>query len=224
MTLSIIVPVLNEAPALPGLLERLVPLQRRGCNILIVDGGSEDGSPVVAELAGFTVLRTPRGRAQQMNAGAGRASGQILLFLHADTQLPHNASALVHAALAGPDHCWGRFDVRIDGRHLMLRVVERMMNLRSRWTGIATGDQAMFVTRTAFDSIGGFANLPLMEDIELSRRLRRLSRPACIKHCVTTSGRRWERGGVWHTIVLMWRLRWAYWRGMPPEQLAKDYQ
>ena len=224
MTLSIIVPVLNEAQQLPVLLERLLSLRQHGCEILIVDGGSNDGSASVAEAAGFTVLRSPRGRARQMNAGAARASGEVLLFLHADTQLPEGAMTLVPQALASHANCWGRFDVRISGSHPMLRVVGRMMSLRSRLSGIATGDQALFVTRAAFDAVGGFADQPLMEDIEFSRRLRRITRPACIDRCATTSGRRWESRGVWRTIWLMWRLRWAYWRGVPASQLAQAYQ
>lgn len=224
MKLSVVVPVLNESPALPLLLERLRPLVRLGCEIVIVDGGSEDGSADLAENAGFIVVRSERGRARQMNAGAAHATGETLLFLHADTQLPEGASALVAQALARGAHCWGRFDVRITGRHVMLRVVGHMMNLRSRWTGIATGDQAMFVSRAAFDAVGGFADQPLMEDIELSNRLRKISWPACIKHCVSTSGRRWETRGVWSTILLMWRLRWHYWRGVSASQLAQAYQ
>lgn len=224
MQLSIVVPILNEALVLPALLEQLLVLRRHGCQVLIVDGGSEDGCANLAELAGFTVLRSPRGRAQQMNAGAAHATGAALLFLHADTRLPDGAVALISQALADDRHRWGRFDVQIDGHHFMLRVVGAMMNLRSRWTGIATGDQAMFVSRTVFEALGGFADQALMEDIALSARLRKISRPACIRHCVSTSGRRWERGGVWRTILLMWRLRWAYWRGVPAHQLAKAYR
>lgn len=224
MKLSVIIPVLNEAQALPVLLERLRPLLRQGCEILIVDGGSEDGSADLAERAGFSVVRAARGRARQMNAGAARAGGDMLLFLHADTHLPDGAVALVTQALASGAHRWGRFDVRITGRHFMLRVIGHMMNLRSRWSGIATGDQAMFVTRAAFHAVGGFADQPLMEDIELSKRLRNITRPACIDRCVSTSGRRWETRGVWRTILLMWRLRWAYWRGVSPHQLAQAYR
>ena len=224
MKISVVIPVLNEAQALPFLLQRLRPLARHSCEVVIVDGGSEDGSAAIAENAGFTVLSSARGRARQMNAGAARATGAALLFLHADTQLPDDAIALVTQALASDAHHWGRFNVRITGRHFMLRVVGHMMNLRSRWTGIATGDQAMFVTRAAFDAVGGFADQPLMEDIELSKRLRKISRPACIKRCVSTSGRRWEAHGVWHTILLMWRLRWDYWRGVPASQLAQAYR
>jgi hypothetical protein len=154
-----------------------------------------------------------------MNAGAARATGAMLLFLHADTQLQHGAAALVAQALPGKQY-WGRFGVCIAGRPVMLRVVERMMNLRSRLTGIATGDQAMFVSRAAFNLVGGFLDQPLMEDVELSRR----SRPVCITCCVSTSGRRWETHVVWRTILLMWRLRWQYWRGVPVSQLAQAYR
>lgn len=224
MKLSIIVPVLNEAKELPVLLERLLSLTRHGCEVIIVDGGSQDGSADIAECAGFTVVRAPRGRARQMNAGAARATGKVLLFLHADTQLPDGTAVLIAQALSGDESQWGRFDVCIAGRPVMLRVVGRMMNLRSRLSGIATGDQAMFVTRVAFDAVGGIPDQPLMEDIELSKRLRKMSRPACIARCVTTSGRRWETHGVWRTILLMWRLRWAYWRGIPASQLAQAYR
>lgn len=224
MKLSIIVPVLNEAHVLPVLLERLLPMARNGCEVIIADGGSDDGSADIAECAGFTVVRAPRGRARQMNAGAAHATGTVLLFLHADTQLPEGAGVLIAQALSGGTSYWGRFDVRIAGRPVMLRVVGRLMNLRSRLSDIATGDQAMFVSRTAFDAVGGFPDQPLMEDVELSKRLRRVSRPACIARCVTTSGRRWETRGVWRTILLMWRLRWDYWRGVPVEQLAEAYR
>jgi rSAM/selenodomain-associated transferase 2 len=224
MTLSIIVPVLDEAQEMPALLERLLPLVRHGCEVIIADGGSTDGSAGVAQSAGFTVIHAPRGRARQMNAGAACATGSALLFLHADTQLPDGAGMLIDQALSGGRHAWGRFDVCIAGRPVMLRVIGRMMNLRSRLTGIATGDQAMFASRAAFDAVGGFPDQPLMEDIELSKRLCRLSPPACIANCVTTSGRRWETRGVWRTILLMWRLRWQYWRGVPASRLAQDYR
>jgi rSAM/selenodomain-associated transferase 2 len=158
-----------------------------------------------------------------MNAGAAAASADVLLFLHADTRLPEGADGLISRALAG-GAAWGRFDVVIDGRPWMLKVVAAMMNTRSRWTGIATGDQAIFVRRSAFDAVGGYPQQPLMEDIELSRRLRRTGRPACLRQRVVTSGRRWEARGVWRTIFLMWRLRWRYWRGESPARLAQDYR
>jgi rSAM/selenodomain-associated transferase 2 len=224
MKLSIIVPLLNEAQELPGLLERLAPLLRNGGEVIVVDGGSDDGSADIAEHTGFTVLRSVRGRARQMNAGAALATGGVLLFLHADTQLPDSAETTIAQELADSTRVWGRFDIRINGRSAMLRVVSRLMNLRSRLTGIATGDQAMFVTRSAFNAVGGFPDQPLMEDIEISKRLLVLSRPVCLARCVTTSGRRWETRGVWRTILLMWRLRWDYWRGVPVQQLAEAYK
>ncbi len=224
MRFSIIVPMFNEAPGLPGLLARLSVLARQGCEVLIVDGGSDDGSVELVERAGFRVLASPKGRARQMNLGAARATGDVLLFLHADTLLPEGALTTVRQTMLKTAALWGRFDVLIDGAHPMLRVIARLMNLRSRWTGIATGDQAIFVTRKAFEAVGGYPDQPLMEDIELSRRLRALARPAYIPTPVLTSGRRWESRGVWRTILLMWRLRWAYWRGTPAEQLAQRYR
>jgi rSAM/selenodomain-associated transferase 2 len=224
MKVSVIVPMLNEAPALPGLLERLSALVRGGTQVILADGESDDGSADIAERARFTVVRAPRGRARQMNAGAAQATGDVLLFLHADTQLPDAAEATIAHGLAGGNRVWGRFDVRINGRSPMLRIVGSLMNVRSRLTGIATGDQAMFVTRAAFDAVGGFPDQPLMEDVELSKRLLKRSRPACIARRAITSGRRWDTRGVWRTILLMWRLRWDYWRGVPPQRLADAYR
>lgn len=224
MQLSIIVPMLDEAMQLPELFAHVLPLQRAGCEVIFADGGSRDGSARLAEVAGFAVVQTERGRARQMNAGAALANGEGLLFLHTDTRLPQGALHHITQAIEANDHCWGRFDVRISGRPFMLRVVSSMMNWRSRLTGIATGDQAMFVRRDVFEQLRGFPEQPLMEDIEMSKRLKALSRPACIAACVLTSGRRWETRGVWRTIVLMWRLRWAYWRGADAAKLAGLYR
>jgi rSAM/selenodomain-associated transferase 2 len=221
-TFSIIVPVLNEAAGLAELAAHLAPFSQAGAQVLLVDGGSDDSTPELAQHAGFQVIRSERGRAQQMNAGAAHAQGNTLVFLHADTRLPKDALALISKGLM-ETHGWGRFDVHIAGRPAMLRVVAGMMNWRSRFTGIATGDQAMFMTREAFEAVGGFPVQPLMEDIEMSRRLRALSSPVCLRERVVTSGRRWETRGVWTTIVLMWRLRWAYWRGVAPAVLAQAY-
>ena len=221
-TFSIIVPVLNEAAGLAELAAHLAPLTRAGAQVLLVDGGSDDSTPELAQHAGFQVIRSERGRAQQMNTGAAHAQGDTLVFLHADTRLPADALALISKGLREA-HGWGRFDVHIAGRPAMLRVVASMMNWRSRLTGIATGDQAMFMTREAFEAVGGFPVQPLMEDIEMSRRLRALSSPVCLRERVVTSGRRWETRGVWTTMVLMWRLRWAYWRGVAPAVLAQAY-
>lgn len=220
--LAIVVPMLDEAATLPALLVHLAGWRARGCEVVLVDGGSRDDSVEMARAAGFRVLIAERGRARQMNAGAQACGRALLLFLHADTRLPEAADAVVCAALAV--QAWGRFDVHIDGRPRMLRVVAALMNLRSRLSGIATGDQAIFVRRDVFEAVGGFPDQPLMEDIELSCRLLRVSRPACLRARVRTSGRRWEQRGVWRTIALMWRLRWAYWRGVPAERLAEAYR
>ena len=220
--LAIVVPMLDEAATLPALLVHLAGWRARGCEVVLVDGGSRDDSVAMARAAGLRVVVAERGRARQMNAGAQACGGALLLFLHADTRLPEAADAMVCAALAV--QAWGRFDVHIDGRPRMLRVVAALMNLRSRLSGIATGDQAIFVRRDVFEAVGGFPDQPLMEDIELSCRLLRVSRPACLRARVRTSGRRWEQRGVWRTIALMWRLRWAYWRGVPAERLAEAYR
>ena len=159
-----------------------------------------------------------------MNAGARMASGEILLFLHVDTTLPENADRLIESAMGDGRRIWGRFDVDIQGHSRMLRVIAALMNWRSRITGIATGDQAIFVARSAFESVGGYPDQPLMEDIELCKRLRLLSPPACLRARAVTSGRRWESRGVWRTIILMWRLRWSYWRGVPVSVLAHMYE
>lgn len=222
--LSIIVPMLNEAAQLPELFAHLLPFQRTGCEIIFADGCSADGSAKLAEVAGFKVVKADRGRARQMNSGAEHANGDVLLFLHADTRLPKGALCHITQALVQGDHCWGRFDVCIHGKPFMLRIVGHMMNLRSRLTGIATGDQAMFVRRSVFEQLHGFPDQPLMEDVELCKRLKVLARPVCITHCVSTSGRRWEARGVWHTILLMWRLRFAYWWGTDASELARLYR
>jgi rSAM/selenodomain-associated transferase 2 len=224
--LVIVIPVLNEAAGIAAALMALAPLIARGARVVVADGGSTDDTLARARrFEGVEVIQAPRGRATQMNAGAQAAGANgVLLFLHADTTLPPDADSLIARSLAEGRQVWGRFDVRIAGRARMLAVVAASMNLRSRWSGIATGDQAMFMTRAAFDAVGGFPVQPLMEDIELSKRLKNLSSPACLRQRVTTSGRRWEARGVWPTIVLMWRLRWAYWRGASPQALARRYE
>lgn len=223
MRLSIILPTLDESAGIVDQLKALQPLRDRGHEVIVVDGGSADHTVELARPLADRVLAAPRGRALQMNAGAAEARGDALLFLHADTALPAQADELVSEALHGKERAWGRFDVRIEGRHPMLRVVAFMMNLRSRWTGIATGDQALFVTRVAFVQAGGYPAIALMEDVALSAKLKRISRPACLHACVTTSGRRWEKHGVTRTILQMWRLRLAYFLGAEPARLARDY-
>lgn len=221
--LCVVMPVLNEAQAIEATLQALAPLRQCGARVVVVDGGSEDDTMTKARPHADAVISAPRGRAAQMNAGAALGWGEVLLFLHADTTLPDGADERLLQALT-QGHLWGRFDVRIAGRHRMLAVVATMMNLRSRWTGIATGDQAMFMRREVFAQLGGFAPMPLMEDIDMSRRLRGLGAPACLRERVITSGRRWEQRGVWRTMALMWRLRWRYWRGESAHALAQDYR
>jgi rSAM/selenodomain-associated transferase 2 len=222
LRISIILPALNEAEGIAATLGALQPLRARGHQVVVVDGGSTDATIERARPFADLLLVSQKGRAAQMNAGAGVAGGDALLFLHADTRLPDRADELVAVALSRFE--WGRFDVRIDSSRPALRVVGFMMNLRSRLTGIATGDQAIWVETALFRELGAYAELPLMEDIELSRRLRAVSPPACLREPVLTSGRRWETRGVWRTIFLMWRLRWRYWRGTPAEQLAQAYR
>lgn len=221
-TLSVILPILNEAPGIEAVLQALAPLRAGGAEVIVVDGGSADRSVELALPYADRVLAAPRGRASQMNAGAAVAEGSVLLFLHADTRLPANADRLIAQAIDSGRH-WGRFDVRIAGASAWLPVVAALMNLRSRLTGIATGDQAMFVAHGRFEALGGFPDIPLMEDIALSRALRRIARPACLEAQATTSGRRWERNGVWRTIGLMWWLRLRYTLGADPHRLAREY-
>jgi rSAM/selenodomain-associated transferase 2 len=252
MRLAIIVPVLNEAAVIGPALARLAPLRARGAKVIVVDGGSHDGSVQAAngqvadakiadgqdarvqdasgraaEALADRIIVSARGRALQMNAGARDAAASdadVLLFLHADTELPHEADRLIFRALSNDRRVWGRFDVHISGRSPWLPLVAFMMNWRSRLTGICTGDQAIFVTRGAFVALEGFAPIALMEDIEFSRRARRLSAPLALRAPAKTSGRRWDTHGTWRTIMLMWRLRLAYFLGADPEELARRYR
>jgi len=222
--ISIVVPILNEAGEMHVLLAHLLSLQHKGCQIIVVDGGSDDDSIALVKAAGFSVISTSRGRACQMNAGAQAADKDFLLFLHADTRLPDSFDTLLCNALVDEGADWGRFDVSIEGEPLMLKTISWCINCRSRLTGIATGDQAIFVSRHAFESVGGFPEQPLMEDIELSKRLKKHSAPFCARHKVTTSGRRWIENGVWRTVWLMWQLRLAYWLGVPADKLIGRYR
>ncbi len=223
-SVTIVMPVLNEAVSLEGFLQSLQPLREEGVEVILADGASQDGTVEIATPLVDQVLSAPRGRARQMNVGAQVARGDILLFLHADTHLPQGAITTITTQLAQSKKAWGRFDVQIVGQPFMLKVIAAMMNLRSRLSGIATGDQAIFVRREDFVAIGGFPDQPLMEDIEISKRLKRRSSPLCIRERVKTSGRRWEKYGVWRTIFLMWRLRLLYWLGYSAEKIARAYK
>ena len=221
--LSIIIPALNEADGIVATLESLSELRRRGHEVIVVDGGSEDGTAGSASVLADRVLAASAGRAVQMNAGARAAAGDVFLFLHADSRLPAGADRLVLQRLAAGNAVWGRFDVRIAGEHPLLRMVESMMNLRSRLTHICTGDQSIFVCREAFEAVGGYPTQELMEDIAISARLRRLSAPVCLRDRCVTSARRWESRGVLRTIVLMWWLRLQYAFGAAPARLGRRY-
>ena len=229
---AVIVPVLNEAA---GIVARLRDLVDAGfAEVIVVDGGSDDGTvdrirtlndslPAGSRTGGRVILlHAPRGRAVQMNCGAGVATADVLLFLHADTRLPPAAAAMVQESVCRGGE-WGRFDVRLDGQPFPLRLIERVMNLRSALTGIATGDQAQFVRRDVFTMLNGFAPIPLMEDIELSRRLCRLARPVRIRVPVVSAARRWLQGGIVRTVLRMWGLRFLYWAGIPPARLVRFY-
>lgn len=224
MTVSIIVPILNESAQLNDLLEHLRAYERSGCEIIFVDGGSRDQSFEQVQARGFSVFRSNKGRALQMNTGAQLATKNILLFLHADTRLPENADRIIEHALEDKRAQWGRFNVEITGQAFMFKIVAWFMNHRSRLSSIVTGDQAIFIRRDLFEKLGGFPVQALMEDIEFSKRLKSISKAIALRENVLTSGRRWEQKGIWRTIFLMWSLRYAYWRGASAEDLSSKYR
>ena len=223
MKVSIVIPVLNEAEHIADTLISLASYRSQGHEVVVIDGGSNDDTVSISQQYADRVLRSDAGRAMQMNSGIDEASGDALLFLHADTRLPADAVAkLIHALEDG--YFWGRFNVRLSGKHFMFRIIERMMNLRSCITGVVTGDQAIFVSHESIEIVGAYPRLPLMEDIVFSKRLRELGRPACIRQQVVTSSRRWEDKGILRTILLMWRLRLLFFLGVPADRLARQYR
>ena len=222
--LSIVVPALEEAAFITETLAALQPLRAQGHEVIVVDGGSRDATLLIARLLSDRALAARRGRAVQMNAGARVATGDVLLFLHADSLLPSDAADAIERAVAA-GALWGRFDVIIRGRPWILKLVASMMNARSRLTGIATGDQGIFVERALFERIGGFKAIPIMEDIALCTTLKRAAgRPACLRSRIATSGRRWETHGPWRTILTMWRMRFAFALGADPARLVRQYR
>jgi rSAM/selenodomain-associated transferase 2 len=221
---SVVIPTLNEAGVIVDTLLSLQPMRAAGHEVVVSDGGSVDATVEQARPLADRVISVRPGRAGQMNAGAAASSGDVLLFLHADTLLPPGADRLVRDAVSRPGARWGRFDVRLSGRSVLFRVIEAGISWRSRLTGIASGDQAIFVRRVAFDDVGGFNEMPLMEDLDLSRRLKALAPPVCLRARVVTSSRRWEERGIVRTVLLMWRLRLAYYLGADPAALAARYR
>ena len=216
---AIVIPVLNEAGQLHALLDYLKPVQSQ---VVFVDGGSSDETRRQCEHTGFRVIESPSGRARQMNHGAAQVEADFIWFLHADCMPPGNAIESIQQA-AKEGYSWGRFNVRLTGTAFIYRVIEHMMNWRSCVTQVATGDQGIFISRELFTGIGGFPDLPLMEDIAVSKLLRQHSRGACIRSALSVSSRRWEERGAWRTIVQMWWLRWRYFFGADPAQLHRQY-
>lgn len=232
MTISVIIPTLNEERTIIATLAHTADLGFD--ELIVVDGGSLDQTPMLVEsyrlstqfsaLGPLRLVTAPPGRALQMNQGAKTSGGEILLFLHADTQLPGDAKSKIDTALADQRIVGGWFDVRFDRPSMWGTIISRMMNWRSRLSGLATGDQALFVRRPIFEQMGGFADMALMEDIEFSRRLKRTGATAALAATVTTSFRRWEQQGPLRTILLMWTLRFLYWIGISPSHLVKWYK
>lgn len=223
IALSVVIPSLDEAACIEATLQSLAPARLRGVEIVVVDGGSTDATRALAIPWADRIIETPRGRSTQLNAGAQIARGRVLLFLHADSQPPPHFDQAILSAVKDSSTAWGRFDIRIEGAHRGLKLVARLMNLRSRLTSIATGDQGIFVTRDLFRALQGFPAQPLMEDVEFSKRAKRRAAPICLRQSIRTSGRRWERHGVLRTILLMWRLRLAYFLGADPADLRRHY-
>jgi len=229
---SIIIPVLNEERNLPRMREHLYAIQQQGHEVIIIDGGSRDHTLMLAYEITNTVIVSKPGRALQMNSGAAVASGELLLFLHADTFLPENAMQILSESFpkdrslgdqSQKKNYWGRFNVRLSSDRLVFRLIETLMNWRSCVTSIATGDQAIFIDKNLFERVACFSEIALMEDIEMSRRLKKIAKPVCIKSQVITSSRRWEEHGVVKTVLLMWKLRLYYFFGVSPEKLQQLY-
>ena len=220
--ISIIIPVLNEEASLSRISSYLQSIQHQGHEVIVVDGGSVDNTLAIAYEVTDRVIISKAGRALQMNSGASTASGDVLLFLHADTFLPDDTVQII-SDLSQRKHYWGRFDVRLSSSKYVYRLIEGLMNLRSCITSIATGDQAIFVEKNLFDRVQGFPEIALMEDVEISRRLKRISKPVCMKQKVVTSSRRWETNGVVATVLLMWKLRLYYYFGVSPDKLNQLY-
>jgi rSAM/selenodomain-associated transferase 2 len=219
---TIVIPTLNEEAEIEACLTRLQGLRKEGFEVIVVDGGSIDKT---AQLLGGLCdqfISTRGGRAAQMNVGARKAMGEFIFFLHVDTQLPEKFPEVI-SSIKADRFCWGRFDVKLSGKHWPYRIIESMMNLRSRVTGIATGDQVMFVSQKLFREVDGFPEVALMEDVAMSQSLKNICSPLCLRQKVLTSSRRWEKHGILSTIVKMWWLRFSYYIGVDPVRLARQY-
>lgn len=224
MIISIIIPVLNEESSIKNLLQQLQLYRKQGHEVIVVDGGSHDETIIAAKSLADKVIQSDAGRSLQMNAGAAQATGDILWFLHADSVIYENALDKIQFHIQEQNKSWGRFNIKLSGSHFMFRIIEKLINLRSCLSGIATGDQGIFVKRNLFEQVGGYSALPLMEDINLSKKLKKVSAPVCVKVILITSSRRWEQKGILRTVLLMWRLRFLYWLGVSADKLAIQYR
>lgn len=222
MFVSIIIPVLNEEGSIKNFLEQLQVYRKQGHEVIVVDGGSTDKTVSISELLSDKVITSKTGRAMQMNSGALQSKHDVFWFLHADTLIPENAIENIQQALTTPE--WGWFNIKLSGTKFLFRLIERMINIRSCFSHIATGDQGIFVKREIFESVNGYANIPLMEDVSLSKKLNKISKPVCLKEMLITSSRRWEQKGIISTVLLMWRLRFLYWLGVSADKLATQYK
>lgn len=220
--LSLIIPVFNESDCIQQCLNELQELRQQGHEVIVVDGGSRDNTVSLATALSDTVIHAKKSRAIQMNAGAQIATGDYFLFLHADTKLPDNVSRLF-LKIKKHDDKWGRFDIKLSGNHFLFRIIEKCMNIRSRLTSIATGDQVIFVHKELFNQIEGFPQQTLMEDIAISKLLSERFKPVCLKENVVSSSRRWEQNGIVKTIIRMWFLRLLYYFDYDTNKLAKMY-
>jgi len=222
MFVSIIIPVLNEEQSINALLQQLQSYRLQGHEIIVVDGGSQDETIKVAKSLCDQLISSEAGRARQMNKGAELSKNEILWFLHADTIIPDESVESIQQALSEND--WGRFDIHLSGTHFLFRIIEKMINIRSCVFSIATGDQGIFLKRSIFKTVNGYSNIPLMEDVELSKKLKKISRAVCLNNKLTTSSRRWEKNGILITVFLMWKLRFLYWLGMSAKRLSLQYK
>lgn len=222
MPISIIIPALNEEKSIKALLQQLQIYRQQGHEVIVVDAGSHDETVSISSSLADKVITSDVGRARQMNKGVAESKNDVLWFLHADTSISENVIETIQESLNKYD--WGRFNIKLSGSHLLFRIIEKMINVRSCFSGIATGDQGVFVKRKIFESIGGYPEIPLMEDVALSKKLKSISQPICIKEALTTSSRRWEKNGIIKTVLLMWYLRFLYWMGVNPNKLAKLYR
>ena len=222
MFISIIIPVLNEEQSVKALLQQLQIYRQQGHEVIVVDGGSDDETVPISKLLADKVITSESGRAKQMNKGVAQSTNEVLWFLHADTSISENAIKTIQESLNKYD--WGRFNIKLSGSNFLFRIIENMINIRSCLSCVATGDQGIFVKRKTFESIGGYSEIPLMEDVALSNKLKNVSRPVCVKEMLTTSSRRWENKGIIKTTLLMWYLRFLYWIGVSPNTLANLYR